>query len=234
MKKTFKKFLSLILILTLIPFTLTGCEDADGIENLAYVTALGFDVGENNLITLTFQFARLISTDQSGSSQPQESELVSVECSSFDSGLAIVNSYISKKVNLSHCKIIVFSEAFAVNGISKQINTLASNIEIRPDCSIFVTKSEAKDFLQDSVPTLTNLTPRYYEILLNSKEYTGFSDSTPLWKFFINIRNNSTEAITVLSGLNTKETTAFEQNTSLLEKDIKYTAGETPLNRKNN
>ena len=115
MKKHLKKIISLIIILTIIPFTLTGCADIEGVENLAYVTAIGFDISENDLITLTFQFAKLISTEQSGSSQPQNSEIVTIDCASFDSGLAIVNSYISKKVSLSHCKIIVFSEAFAAN-----------------------------------------------------------------------------------------------------------------------
>lgn len=229
MKTNFKKIIALTIILTLIPFTLTGCQDAVGIENLAYVTAIGFDIGENNLITLTFQFAKLISTDQSGSSQPQSSELISIDCASFDAGLAIVNSYVSKKVNLAHCKIIVFSEEFAVNGIATQINTLTSNIEIRPDCSILISKSDAKEFLKDSEPTLTNLTPRYYEILLTSREYTGYSDNAPLWKFFINLRSDSTEAIAVLSGLNASETTKKNKSTNLLDKDVTYSAGETPL-----
>jgi len=229
MKTNLKKVISLIIILTIIPFTLTGCQDAKGIENLAYVTAIGFDIGEENLITLTFQFAKLISSDQSGSSQPQTSELISIDCASFDAGLAIVNSYVSKKVNLAHCKIIVFSEEFAVNGLSTQINTLTSNIEIRPDCSVFISKCDAKEFLKDSEPTLTNLTPRYYEILLTSREYTGYSDNTPLWKFFINLKSDSTEAIGVLCGLNSNETTKKNKTTNLLDKDVTYTAGETPL-----
>ena len=60
-----KKAIGLILILCIIPFSLTGCGDADGVENLAYVTAIGFDVSEDDVMTLTFQFAKLISTDQS-------------------------------------------------------------------------------------------------------------------------------------------------------------------------
>ena len=128
--------------------------------------------------------------------------MVTVDCSSFDAGLTVVNSYISKKVSLSHCKVIAFSEAFAINGISTEINTLITNTEIRPDCNVFISKSLAKDFLENSVPTLTNLTPRYYEILVNSKEYTGFSDDIPLWKFYIDIKSSTKEAVAVLSGLN--------------------------------
>lgn len=229
MKTLFKKTISIIIILTIIPFTLTGCADTEGVENLAYVTAIGFDISEKNMITLTFQFAKLISTDQTGSSQPQSSEVVTIDCASFDSGLAIINSYISKKVSLSHCKIVVFSEAFAANGISTQIITLTSNTEVRPDCSVFISKSLAKDFLKNSVPTLTNLTPRYYEILINSKEYTGFSDNIPLWKFYINLKSHHTEAIAVLCGLNGSYLDSTNSSINLMEKDVNYKAGETPL-----
>ena len=227
-----KKIISIIIVLTLVPFTLTGCQDAKGIENLAYVTAIGFDVGENNLIKVTFQFAKLTSSEQSGSSQPQNSEIVTIDCSSFDSGLNIINSYISKKVNLSHCKIIVFSEEIAVTGILEHVSVLASDREIRPDCNVLVSKCKAKDFLENSIPTLTNLTPRYYEILLNSKEYTGFSENVPLWKFFINMRNSTEEAVAILCGLNTSYTGTSEETSNLMDKDVNYKAGETPLTGK--
>lgn len=225
-----KKIISIIIVLTLIPFTLTGCQDAEGIENLAYVTAIGFDIGEDNLIKVSFQFAKLTSSEQSGSSQPQNSEIVTIDCSSFDSGLNIVNSYISKKVNLSHCKVIVFSEDIAVTGILEHVNVLAADREIRPDCNVLVSKCKAKDFLENSVPTLTNLTPRYYEILLNSKEYTGFSENVPLWEFFINLRNTTEESVAILCGLNVSSIGI--SNTNLMDKDVNYKAGETPLTGK--
>lgn len=231
MKMLIKKIIALIIILSILLFTLAGCGDADGVENLAYVTAIGFDISENDIMTLTFQFAKLISTDQSGSSQPQSSELVTIDCSSFDSGLAIVNSYISKKVSLSHCKIIIFSEAFAVNGISKELNTLAANTEVRPDCNVFISKCLAKDLLENSIPTLTNLTPRFFEILVNSKEYTGFSDNTPLWKFYINLKSDNIDATTVLCGLNDTYLNS-SNNSNLMEKDVNYKAGEAPLTGK--
>ena len=228
--ENFKKIISIIIVLTLIPFTLTGCQDAKGIENLAYVTAIGFDIGEDNLIKVSFQFAKLTSSGQSGSSQPQSSEIVTIDCSSFDSGLNIVNSYISKKVNLSHCKVIVFSEDIAVTGILEHVNVLAADREIRPDCNVLVSKCKAKDFLENSVPTLTNLTPRYYEILLNSKEYTGFSENVPLWNFFINLRNITEEPVAILCGLNSSSTGTSDTN--LMDKDVNYKAGETPLTGK--
>lgn len=119
-------------------------------------------------------------------------------------------------------------------GISTQINTLTSNTEVRPDCSVLISKSLAKDFLENSIPTLTNLTPRYYEILLTSKEYTGFSDNIPLWKFYINLKSHTTDATAVLCGLNGSfpNSSSSDNNISLMQKDISYKAGETPLEGK--
>ena len=125
------------------------------IENLAYVIAIGIDNGENNLISLTLQVATSSTGDPSESestSQSNNSTITSVECNSIESGINLINSYISKQINLSHCKIIVFSEAFAVNGISNEISTLVNNIQIRPDCSIAISKSTAKDFLNMNKP----------------------------------------------------------------------------------
>ena len=114
----FRKFFLLIIILTL-PICLTGCsqqEKENSIEDLAYVIAIGIDKGENNLIKLSLQFATPSSSPPSssgGSSSSSESTISSADCSSIDSGINLINSYISKKINLSHCKAVVFSEEIA-------------------------------------------------------------------------------------------------------------------------
>ena len=53
--RTCKKILTLLCILVINLTLLSGCYDARGIEDLAYVTALGFDIDDNNILSLTFQ-----------------------------------------------------------------------------------------------------------------------------------------------------------------------------------
>lgn len=36
-----------------------------------------------------------------------------IECNSIDSGINLLNSFISKRINLAHCKAFVFSETLA-------------------------------------------------------------------------------------------------------------------------
>ena len=118
--KTFNKIIAILLILVLcLPF-LTGCYDAVSIETLAYVIAVGIDKGENNNLKLSFQIAALSnasSSDGGSSSQYKSASVISVDCSTIDHGINLINSYISKKINLSHCKAIIISEDLAYDGL---------------------------------------------------------------------------------------------------------------------
>lgn len=170
-----RKVISLLIVLIILLTTLTGCIENRGIENLAYVIALGIDKGTSNSIKLTFQFASTSGKDKSGSdsnsSQSDTSSITSVECSSIDSGISLMNSYITKKINLSHCKAIIISETLAATGISEYISTLVNHIEVRPDSNIIISRCDASDFLNNSKPMLETVSAKYYESILNSSEY---------------------------------------------------------------
>jgi len=47
-----------------------------------------------------------------------------VEAPSIYSGLNMINSYVSKQLNMSQIKVLVFSEELAREGIEKYINAL--------------------------------------------------------------------------------------------------------------
>lgn len=109
----------IILLISILPLLcLSGCsQNSSSIEDLAYVIAIGVDKGDNNNLKLSLQFATPSSSGSGGdssssgsSSSSSESKISSAECSSIDSGISLINSYISKKINLSHCKVVVFSE----------------------------------------------------------------------------------------------------------------------------
>ena len=147
---------------------------------MAYVTALGIDIAENNMLSLTFQISipESSSSSGSGSSQSSKSECTTVQCSSINSGISLANSYISKQINLSHCKVIVFSEEIASKGLNNFIDTLSNNIEIRPNCNVIISRGTAKKFIEEAEPSIETLTARYYEVALKSSEYTGYTTST--------------------------------------------------------
>lgn len=221
-----------ILIVAIFILTLTqlsGCYDARGIEDLAYVTALGIDVTDNGMINLTFQISipDASSSSGSGSSQSSKSENTTVQCSSIDAGISLANSYISKQINLSHCKVIVFSEEIAAKGLDDYIDTLSNNIEIRPNCNVIISRGTAKDFIENAKPSIETLTARYYEIALKSSEYTGYTTSTEFATFVNDIKNTFIEASAILGGVNDGDNEV--ENDYYAGIDGSYVAGETPI-----
>lgn len=231
-----KKFLCLFLILSICIFSLTGCYDARGIEDLSYAIALAIDKGENNIIKLSIQFATPSSGggNSEGSSQSDTTTITSIECSSISSGINLINSYISKQVNLAHCKVIVISEELAAQGISEYILTLVDNVEVRPDCNVIITRCEASSFIENAKPTLEKLTARYYEAALNSSEYTAYTADIQLNDFYSDLKSTYTQPKAILAGINTDKT---HNNSNYIDKfniDSSYKANETPIKDKTN
>lgn len=228
----FKHFFIIVILFFCLMF-LSGCYDASSVETLAYAVAIGIDKVEDNVIKLTMQFAVPQTSDESSSSsQASSSSIVDVNCSTIDEGISLINSYISKKVNLSHCKAIVFSEELAYEGLSEYILNLMNNAQVRPDCNIIISRCDAYYFLSNSVPTLESIPARYYELILNSSEYTGYTDSIYLTDFYERMLNNRCEPIAILGGVNTQST----QDAASTEHALgnAYKADETPLETQNN
>ncbi|MDO5556192.1 MAG: Ger(x)C family spore germination C-terminal domain-containing protein [Clostridia bacterium] len=167
-----------------------------------------------------------------GSSQSQNSTISSIDCSSIDSGIDLINSSISKKINLSHCKAIILSEEIAYEGISEYIFTLVNNLEIRPDCNIIISRCSASDYLENSEPTLESISARYYELILNSSEYTGYTENITLADFYSDLLSSTTQAHAILGGINSPATQTSTNDIPAYDIEGAYKADETPL--KNN
>ena len=175
-------------------------------DNLAYVVAVGFDIKDTGKLELSFQIALPSGSEggSSGSSSSQSSSSIVtiVECNSFESGVNLVNSYLSKELNLSHCKAIVFSEEIASQGIGEYLYTLINHVEIRPTCNVIISKCNAKYFLNNSSPMLDQLSSKYYEIASTSERVTGYTYNITLLDFFSAFADSFTECFATLGSVN--------------------------------
>lgn len=230
------KYLAFFLILTTCTFSLSGCYNIYNIDKIAYVVALGFDVGENNNLKISFQLSIPNGSGSGDSSTTQSADAVvnTIECSSLSSGVNIINSYLSKKINLSHCKVIVLSEELAYSGVSKIIYSLANSVQVRPDCNVIVSRCSANYFLDNSKPILEKLAARYYEIAPTSSEYTGYTENVKLGTFFYTLTNTYNNAVAILGGVNTEDTHKNSSNETGAEKDSSYKANQTTIETKPN
>ena len=229
-----KKTISIILISILILLTLTGCKyENNSIENQAYVIALGIDKGKENLLKLSFQFATPSSDSTSSSSSGSETTTTTVECSSISSGFNLMNSYISKKLNLSHCKVIIFSEELASIGIAEEIQTLINKIQIRPEASIIISKCSASDFIENAKPNLMSLIAKYYEIIVTSGKYTGYYYNSTLENFYSSLEEGLIEPTAMLGGINVENLHYIDKNINYIDIDSSYVAGTSLVEDEN-
>ena len=230
--KKFRKFLLHFLIfciLSILIFSLSGCYSVQSIDDLAYVVALGIDLGKNNNLELTVQLTFPNSADSSSSSGEAAPTIInSVECSSINSGISLLNSYVSKEINLSHCKVLIFSEAIASRGIESEIYTLSNQVEIRPDCNIIISKSSAKQYITNSKPELENLVVKYYELTPYSNEYTGHITNATISNFFNALSANYGDPVAILGNGNKLSTTPSNAYIDP-EQEFNIVAGENPL-----
>lgn len=229
MKRIFKTFTILLMLVTIL-MNFTGCYDAKGIEELAYVVAIGLDISENDELELTFQFAssglKGSSKGESAgaSSQSKETTNTTVKCSSINSGISLINNHISKKANLSHCQVILISEKLAYNGISKYLDTFLDNTELKSNCNMIITKCRAKDYIANVNPALESLTARYYESSLKASNYTSYIVYVTLSEFYSRMKDTYSQAYALLG-----DVTPSNTNNSSVKINANYIAGENPI-----
>ena len=214
-KNNLIKSLSIFIIFGIFLYAFSASYSSHNITNLAYVAAIGFDVVDSSndanstdksKIKISFQFVNPSALGQQNSASDSPSSIVnSVESTSINSAINLMNVYIGKELNLAHCKVIVFSEKFAESDISEEIYTLINNTQIRPTTNIVISKCDASYYIESSKPSLEQLVTKYYDIFPNSSKYTGYTSNITLGDFFNCLSCDSCNPTAILGGYNNND-----------------------------
>lgn len=184
-----RNILILILTILFIIFYTVNSPSVYTIDDSAYVIAMGIDSADNGKIKLSLQIAKPSSesggdSSQNSSSQSESAVIKTIECDTIYSGVNSINSYISDKLNLSYCKVVVFSEEIVNKGIISHICTLVNDLDVRPYCNILISKCDAKYYLENSKPLLDDSSSKYYEIQEVSEKNTTLTKKITLLDFY--------------------------------------------------
>lgn len=227
-----KIFMNITIFLLIIIFIIafSSSYSSLNIDNLAYVLAIGIDKSDKNKLQVTFEFASTAASE-SGSSEKITPIINSVDASSISNAINLINSYIVKGINMSHCKSIIFSEELAYEGISDEIYTLINDTQVRPSANIIISKCKAKDYIKYTIPELENSKYKYYEIMSNSSKYTGYSIDSSIGDFFNSLACKGCEPYAILGGINQQNT----QNSASVnsQKDSNIKSNETSIEGEN-
>ncbi len=168
----------LILILMLLTTTsLSGCYDMKEIDETAYIVALGIDKEEDSNYSYTFQFSSpLAATSDTGGNQGasgnnssggKDSSVnnLTVKAPDFYIARNLANNFMSKNIDMSHMKLIVFSSTVDPQTFENHSRLLLREREVRPHTTIAVSAGTASDFLKNVNPELESNTSKYYELM---------------------------------------------------------------------
>ena len=209
-----------IIILTTLIFiyAFSASYNSENIDRLDYVIALGIDsVPDSDNLAVSFEFANLSSFSENSSSKDSKPIINTIEAPSISRAINIMNAYIGKQLNLSHCKVIVFSKSFAEKGIMKDISVLMHNTQIRPTTNIIISEGNANEYIESSTSSLEQVLTKFYDVFPTSSEYTGYTSNVPLGKFYDSLSNDDIETVAILgkkSKVSTKSNESSLQNSS--------------------
>ena len=200
--KSALKWIVIIITVIIFLYAFSSSYYSQNIDHLDYVIALGIDkVADNDNIAVTFEFANLGSFSENASSQDTEPIINTIIAPTIPNAITIMNAYIGKQLNLSHCKVIAFSKDYAKTGILDEVSFLTHNIQIRPTTNVVVTECSASNYLKRSSSSLEQVLTKYYDIFPTSSEYTGYTSNIPIGRFYENMLDKDSGSVCILGSL---------------------------------
>ena len=201
MSKSMFKFFSIIIITVIFLYAFSASYTSDSVDNIAYVIALAVDENEEeNNLQVTFEFIDTSSFSKDGGTKKSGAIIDTVNATSINSSLNLMNAYIGKQVNLSHCKVVVFSDKFAKKGINAEISELMNNIQVRPSTNIIICKGNAQEYIKSSTSQLEKILTKFYDIFPNSSEYTGYTSDIKIGEFYKYLTTKECGNLAILGG----------------------------------
>ena len=226
----------LILILGVLLLNITSCYDADEIDELLFVTAMGVDQGISDKWRLTLVFPSMQEggggQEQSeGGSNTGEQNIVSIDAPTFFTGINMLNTSLPKKLDFSQTQLIVINDEIARNGeIGQFIAPLGRFEQIRKSAHVYVVKGKSLDLLKEFQPIPGTTLSKSFQLYPEIAESSGFFPHIPFEDFYESIKSHSRSAILPLTAKNDFKN--FEKSGKPWGTEFKtggsYIAGEIP------
>lgn len=204
MNKTTLIVITLLIVIIIFIYGFSGSYASRTIDNVVFVIALAIDLADDNEnLKVSFGFTNMSPFSQGSSYEKPDTILETVTAPSVDTAINLINVYLSKEVNLSHCKAIIISEKYASRGIYTELSEFINNPQIRPTTNIVVSKGDASEYFDKSASSLDKLLTRYYDIFPNSSKYTGYTANVTIGDLYNSVLEAEGGNTTILGGTNT-------------------------------
>lgn len=169
---------ALVLIIT-ATVLFSGCYDGREIDETAYIIAIGIDGADDGEYKYTFQFSAPLAMIGEGGEKKSEDEEsgeikdsgnpsvrnVVIKAPDFYIAKNMINNFMSKNIDMSHLKLIVFSKDIDAQKLIRHSQLFLREREVRPHTSLAVAEDSAEEFIRSVNPELEVNTAKYYELM---------------------------------------------------------------------
>jgi len=234
----------IVLIFLCICILFCGCSYGVEVDKQAFVIAVGVDKGEVFPLRVTFVFAN--PSASSGSSEggggggesseksSPRSDIVTVEAPTVFSATRKLDSIKSKVINLSHTKVVVFSDEIAKSGVKNFLSGFASSRDFRPNTYVCVCQGQTQSYLGSIKPAQESNIEKYYDNIMH-KVASDKVNEAYLYYLYFNIEEKSGGSLVPLVGENTNNLSNTDATINPRSDDFSYEAiaGEMIRDSKN-
>jgi spore germination protein KC len=151
-----------------------------------------------------------------GGKSEKVTEVISVESASLFGAINLASTFISKDLTFIHNKAVVVSEELAREGLSRYINPLVRNRELRRTNYLLVAKGSASDFIEKNKELVFEKYPsRQMDLLMAASGFTGLTSRTDIHRFYQALKTPGIQPVAALVSAHKEE----EKKTDEASKD---------------
>ncbi|MEG1752108.1 MAG: Ger(x)C family spore germination C-terminal domain-containing protein [Clostridia bacterium] len=162
-----------ILVIVLLAYFPTALASAPETDKRAISVELAIDKGK-----IGIQASISMLTPHTSSQFAQKTEIVSADKPTLSEALRQISINVGKRVALSHVDLIIISQELAKENLVTTFDNLLRAYDLSNDTIIIVTNKTAKEMLEASQKLQSATGIPLYQILLQNKVYSFFSDSS--------------------------------------------------------
>ncbi|MBS4216258.1 Ger(x)C family spore germination protein [Neobacillus rhizophilus] len=168
MRNIIKRFI----VLTTIPFLLSGCWDQRLLKEQKLILLIGYDKGHNGKIISNTDYP-ISKGVQNNSASTTKSTILTTEGETALDTLLHADLNISEKIDISKAQVVLFGEEMARQGLYKELDHIYRNPKGALGAKVAIIEGKARDAVRIKQEE-ANLNGQYYDEYLKSGEATGF------------------------------------------------------------
>lgn len=170
---------------------LTGCWNYKEVEQLAIVAGVAIDKNGEDKVLITTEIVSVQQEQKQSILKPEYIQAVGYTF--FDAARAMIGVQ-GKRIYWSHAKVVIISEAIAKKGISRVLDFIDRDAEVREDIWVLLSREESAREIFNSKPVFENLASFEIDDTMRAQKSISRYPSIELYEFLDNIASKETSA----------------------------------------